>query len=54
MTVLSGLQHMNIQSRVEIHVIGAEFAECDCALTKFEEILHWLPKIEELVVVLIG
>ena len=59
MTILCGLANCypsknDIHDSLEIHLIGAEYGECDCALTKFEEILHWFPVGLNLKIVLIG
>jgi len=60
MTILWGLfrayplTELLAMQTVEIHVLGAEYAEANGAADKYEEILHWLPNCRDLKVVLSG
>jgi hypothetical protein len=48
------LQELLALESVEVHVLGAEYAEANGALDKYEEVLHWLPNCRALTILLCG
>jgi hypothetical protein len=49
-----GIEALSIMERIEVHIVGAEMVETEQGVTKYEEILHWLPACKELVIVLVS